>query len=103
MSLCAFASLCLCVSAQRRESLLVGSDRRLEHSNLKESSFATWVVIFFLLAIILAKGLFSFFVVGDRGQPTWDYRPVKDVPGESPYAIYEPLPYPQHVRGQKGE
>jgi hypothetical protein len=69
----------------------------------KESSFATWVVIFFLLAVILAKGFFAFFVVGDRGQPTWDFRPVKDVPGESPYAVYEPLPYPQHVKGQKGE
>ena len=70
---------------------------------LKESSFTTWVVIFLLLAIILAKGFFSFFLVGDRGQPTWDYRPVRDVPAQSPYAIYEPLPYPQHVKGQRGE
>jgi len=69
----------------------------------RESSFATWVVILLLLAIILVKGFFSFFVVRDQGQPTWDYRPVKDVPGESPYAIYEPLPHPQHVKGQKGE
>ncbi|NTV32632.1 MAG: hypothetical protein HGA74_15495 [Deltaproteobacteria bacterium] len=75
----------------------------MEKAAPKESSFATWVVIFLLLIIILVKGFFSFFVVGDRGQPTWDYRPVKDVPGESPYAIYEPLPYPQHVKGQKGE
>jgi len=69
----------------------------------KESSIATWVVIFLLLAIILVKGFFSFFLVGDRGQPTWDYRPVKDVPSQSPYAIYQPLPYPQHVRGAKGD
>lgn len=75
----------------------------MEHSTHKESSLATWVVIFFLLAIILAKGFFALFVVGDRGQPTWDYRPVKDVPGESPYAVYAPLPHPQHVKGQKGE
>jgi hypothetical protein len=75
----------------------------VEHSTHKESSLATWVVIFFLLAIILAKGFFALFVVGDRGQPTWDYRPVKDVPGESPYAVYAPLPHPQHVKGQKGE
>jgi hypothetical protein len=80
-----------------------GRDRKLEHSPPKQSSLATWVVIFLLLAIILAKGFFSFFMVGDRGQPTWDYRPVRDVPAESPYAIYEPLPYPQHVKGQKGE
>ena len=75
----------------------------MEQTTPKESSFVTWVVVVLLLAVILVKGLFAFFVVGDRDQPTWDYRPVKDVPGESPYAIYEPLPHPQHVRGQKGE
>ena len=67
------------------------------------SAFATWIIVVLLVLLVLAQGAFSYFVVGDRGQPNWDYRPVKDVPGESPYAIYEPLPYPQHVRGQKGE
>jgi hypothetical protein len=67
------------------------------------SAFVTWIIVVLLLLLVLAQGAFSYFVVGDRGQPNWDYRPVKDVPGESPYAIYEPLPYPQHVRGQKGE
>lgn len=67
------------------------------------SSFKTWLVIFFLLMFILLKGFYSFFVVGDKGQPTWDYRPVKDVPGESPYAVYRVLPHPQHVLGDKGE
>lgn len=67
------------------------------------SAFATWIIVLLLVLLVLAQGAFSYFVVGDRGQPNWDYRPVKDVPGESPYAIYEPLPYPQHVRGQKGE
>ena len=75
----------------------------MEQGTPKESSFATWLVIFLLLAIILAKGFFSFLLVGDRGQPTWDYRPVSDVPAQSSYAIYEPLPYPQHVKGQRGE
>ena len=75
----------------------------MEQTTPKESSFVTWVVVVLLLAVILVKGLFAFFVVGDRGQPTWDYRPVKDVPAQSPYAIYEPLPYPQHVRGPKGD
>ena len=69
----------------------------------KDSLFKTWLVIVFLLGFILFKGFFSFLVVGDRGQPTWDYRPVKDVPGESPYAVYRVLPFPQHVRGDKGE
>jgi hypothetical protein len=75
----------------------------MENSIENESRFKTWLIIFFMLVLILGKGFFSFFVVGDRGQPTWDYRPVKDVPGESPYAVYRVLPYPQHVRGEKGE
>jgi hypothetical protein len=69
----------------------------------ENSSVATWVVVFLLVVIILVKGFFAFYVVSDRGQPTWDYRPVKDLPGESPYAIYEESLNPQHVRGQKGE
>jgi hypothetical protein len=75
----------------------------MTHSTGKESTFGTWVIITLLLAWILGKGFFSFFVVGDMGQPTWNYRPVKDVPGESPYALYRVLPYPQHVKGAKGE
>ena len=63
----------------------------------------TWIMILMLVLFIFAKGLFVYLVVGDRGQPGWDYRPVPDVPGESPYAIYEPLPYRQHVRGRMGE
>lgn len=75
----------------------------MSHSTTKESTWITWVVIVLLLAWILGKGFFSFFVVGDLGQPTWNYRPIKDVPGESPYAVYQVQPYPQHVKGTKGE
>jgi len=75
----------------------------MDHSNEKDSAFTTWVIIVLLLAWILVKGLFSLFVVGDMGQPTWNYRPINDVPGESPYAIYRVLPYPQHVKGAEGE
>ena len=67
------------------------------------SERSTWIIILMLLLFILAKGLFAFLTVGDKGQPDWDYRPVPDVPGESPYAIYEPLPHRQHVRGRMGE
>ncbi len=75
----------------------------MEHSTEKETSFISWVVIILLLVWILGKGFFSFFIVGDLGQPSWNYRPIKDVPGESPYAIYKVEPYPQHVKGDKGE
>jgi hypothetical protein len=74
-----------------------------ERGTYRSSAAATWAVIIGLLLLILIKGAFAFLAIGDRGQPTWDYRPVRDVPGESPYAIYEPLPYPQHVKGQKGK
>jgi hypothetical protein len=67
------------------------------------SSGLTWGVIVSLVVGILAIGLLAFWLIGDQGQPTWDYRPIKDVPGESPYAIYETLPYRQHVKGQEGE
>ena len=69
----------------------------------RESASSTWVIIILLVLVILFQGIFSFTVVGDRGQPSWDYRPVRDVPGESPYAMYETLPHPQHVRGAEGE
>jgi hypothetical protein len=75
----------------------------MESSTEKQSARGTWLVIIGLLILILAKGMLTFWVVGDLGQPTWDYRPVPDVPGESPYAVYAPMSYPQHVRGDKGE
>ena len=56
-----------------------------------------------MVGLILLKGLFTFFIVGDNGQPTWDYGTVEDLPGESPYATYQLLPDPQHVRGSEGE
>ena len=69
----------------------------------RETSLRAWIWIFIMVGIILFKGLLSFFVVSDKGQPDWDYRPFKDVPGESPYAVYPPMHYPQHVRGIPGE
>jgi heme/copper-type cytochrome/quinol oxidase subunit 3 len=68
-----------------------------------ESELRTWMWLIVMLAIILFKGFFAFFVVSDMGQPTWAYRPVRDVPASSPYAVYQLLPHPQHVRGDKGE
>ncbi|MCG6918623.1 MAG: hypothetical protein LJE89_13900 [Deltaproteobacteria bacterium] len=75
----------------------------MERISYKSSALFTWMVIIGLLVFVLIKGTFSFLLIGDQGQPTWDYRPVKDVPGESPYAIYQLVPHTQHIRGQKGE
>ncbi len=75
----------------------------MTHDVLNESALKTWLVVCLLVLFIVAKGFYAFFVIGDQGQPTWDYRPIADVPSQSPYAIYEKLPHPQHVRGAKGE
>jgi len=67
------------------------------------STVGTWILIAAMLGIIFFKGLFSFIVVADKGQPDWDYRPVRDVPAQSEYATYQLLPHPQHIRGDKGK
>ena len=67
------------------------------------SSVPLWLVVWLLLLGILLQGHFAFKVVGDLGQPTWDYGIVRDVPGQSPYAVHELLPYPQHVMGREGK
>jgi hypothetical protein len=41
-------------------------------------------------------------VVSDKGRPTWDYRPVKSIPSESPYATYPKNPQGQHVNEKEG-
>jgi hypothetical protein len=71
--------------------------------NQSESVSATWIFIGALIACFLLFSTFSYFFVGNRGQPDWAFRPVADVPGQSPYAIYTPLPFPQHVQGEEGE
>jgi hypothetical protein len=75
----------------------------MQEEMARESRLSSWLIVILLALVILIKGFFSFVVVGDQGQPTWDYRPVQDVPGESPYAMYDPLPYPQHIKGATGE
>ena len=78
----------------------------MEDPQYSISASKTWLLILFFVAIVTFQGWLAYTLIGDRGQPDWDYRPIKDVPGESPYAIadpYHPLPYPQHVRSQQGE
>ena len=75
----------------------------MEQEPKHKRSIPGWLIIALLVLLILATGIYAYLVVGDRGQPTWDYRPVSDVPASSPDAVYDPLPYPQHVEGEKGE
>jgi hypothetical protein len=75
----------------------------VEHGHHEASIVKTWVIILLLVVFIFFKGGLAYFVIGDLGQPDWDYRPIPDVPGESEYANYPSVPFPQHVRGAKGE
>ena len=73
-----------------------------EHSDSKAK---TWLLVAACVLIVAFQGWLAFTVIGDLGMPDWDYRPVKDVPGESAYTLtepYHPLPYPQHVLREQG-
>ncbi len=75
----------------------------MENPDTHGSALKTYIVIVAVVALILFKGALALVMVGDQGQPDWDYRPILDVPAESPYAVYQPLPYPQHILGSGGE
>ena len=65
----------------------------------------TILIVSACVLIVAVQGWLAYTVVGNLGQPDWDYRPVKDVPGESVYTLtepYHPVPYPQHVLGEQG-
>jgi hypothetical protein len=73
------------------------------HPEHSPSRGKTWLLVAAMLGIIFFQGWLAYTVVGDLGQPDWDYRPIPDVYGESAYAMYAPLPYPQHVLGLQGQ
>ena len=78
----------------------------MEHTAHKTSAAKTWLLIVFMVGWVAIKGWLAYTVIGDLGQPDWDYRPIRDVPGESAYAIkkpYHPLPYAQHVLAEQGK
>jgi len=75
----------------------------MENGQPKASSLGLWLILWLLLLVILLQGHYAFNVVGDLGQPGWQYTTVKDIPGQSPYAMYPLLPDPQHIKGKKGE
>ena len=54
----------------------------MENPEHEGSAAKTWFVVFLLLLIVGFQGALSYYMIGDRGQPDWDYRPVPDVPDE---------------------
>ena len=78
----------------------------MDHTEHETSAVRTWFLIMLMVAWVAFKGWLAYTVIGDLGQPDWDYRPIEDVPGESAFAVYDPyyaLPYAQHVRGEQGQ
>jgi hypothetical protein len=78
----------------------------MDHSGHETSAVKTWFLILLMVGWVAFKGWLAVTVIGDLGQPDWDYRPIMDVPGESAYTIdnpYHALPYAQHVRGALGK
>jgi hypothetical protein len=78
----------------------------MEQTEHNTSAAMTWLLILGMVGWVIFKGWLAFTVIGDLGQPDWDNRPIKDVPGESAYAIsnpYHALPYGQHVQGELGK
>ena len=45
-----------------------------------------WLVPIAIAALFLLWGLLIFFMVGNKGQPPWDFGVVDDIPGQSPYS-----------------
>jgi hypothetical protein len=45
-----------------------------------------WLVPIAIAVLFLIWGLLIFFMVGNKGQPPWDFGVVEDIPGQSPYS-----------------
>jgi hypothetical protein len=50
------------------------------------AQWKAWILIIAMAFSFLAWGIFIFFMVGDKGQPGWNFGVVKDTPGESAYS-----------------
>ncbi len=69
-------------------------------------SLSNWAVVVGIAVGFFLWGLLTYFAVGVKWPPPWDYGAVKDVPGLSPYSTDAPKEYhqgkvePQHVMGR---
>lgn len=67
----------------------------------------SWLIVILIPLVFLCWGFFIFSAVGDKGQPSWDFAVIEDIPGESPYSTHRPrlgfgkgAPLsPQHIPG----
>jgi len=60
-------------------------------SNRKEKgTLRGWIIVVAMAVLFLVWGFLIFFMVGDKGSPSWDFGVIKDIPGESPYSTERP-------------
>ena len=52
----------------------------------EKSRIKDWLVPVAIAVLFLFWGLLIFFMVGNKGQPPWDFGVVEDIPGQSPYS-----------------
>jgi hypothetical protein len=52
----------------------------------RNSQWRAWILVVAMAFLFLAWGIFIFFMVGDKGNPGWNFGVVKDTPGESVYS-----------------
>jgi len=75
----------------------------MENFRIKNTVIHTWIWIIVILMMIFGASIFTFYAVSHKGDLSWDYRPVQSLPASSPYAEYQKLPFPQHIKGRRGE
>jgi hypothetical protein len=55
-------------------------------SDVRISRWKGLAIVLAMAFLFLVWGIFIFFMVGDKGQPGWNFGVVKDTPGESAYS-----------------
>ena len=57
------------------------------HSHPGQRKGLSGIIVGLVIAVLfLLWGLFIFFMVGDKGPPSWDFGVMEDIPGQSPYS-----------------
>lgn len=58
----------------------------VEHE--KKETFRSWAIVVAIAVSFFCWGLLIFFTVGDKGQPSWDFNIVEDIPGQSAFSTF---------------
>ncbi len=63
------------------------NERNADESGLyRKMTIHGWAIIIAIAVIFVLYGLFSYFYIGYREPPDWDFGQIEDVPGQSAYS-----------------